>query len=156
MFEEYEERIENAKNKRLKMLDRFHIGDAVYPFWLKNFVVYGIVIDIDTVARKIICDFNGVRRQFEPEDLMVLNPAFEHNARRRASINHTANRVAVYYKSSPSQYKVSEDEREQGEALCPKCKSVLEPKFDAATKSVSLVCPDCGRLFNESNIEGLN
>ena len=74
MLKEFEERIENAKNKQFRMLERFHIGDAVYPFWLKNFIVYGIVIDVDTVARKVICDFNGVRRQFCPEDLMHVNP----------------------------------------------------------------------------------
>lgn len=74
MLKEFEERIENAKNKQFRMLERFHIGDAVYPFWLKNFIVYGIVIDVDTVARKVICDFNGVHRQFCPEDLMHVNP----------------------------------------------------------------------------------
>lgn len=74
MLEEFAERIQNAKDKQFKIFERFHIGDTVYPFWLKNFLVYGTVIDIDTVCRKIICDFNGVMRQFSPEDLMVLNP----------------------------------------------------------------------------------
>ena len=66
MLEEFADRIQNAKDKQFKIFERFHIGDTVYPFWLNNFVVYGIVVDIDTVARKIICDFNGVRRQFCP------------------------------------------------------------------------------------------
>ena len=74
MLEEFKERIENAKKKQYRLLERFHVGDAVYPFWLRNFLVYGIVIDIDMVARKVICDFNGVRRQFCPEDLMLVNP----------------------------------------------------------------------------------
>lgn len=74
MLKEFEERIDNAKNKQFRMLERFHIGDAVYPFWLKGFIVYGIVTDVDTVARKVFCDFNGVRRQFCPEDLMHVNP----------------------------------------------------------------------------------
>lgn len=76
MLEEFAERIQNAKDKQFKMLYRFHIGDTVYPFWLHNFIVYGTVIDIDTVARKVICDFNGIARQFCPEDLMLVNPAF--------------------------------------------------------------------------------
>lgn len=74
MLKEFEERITNAKNKQFRMLERFHIGDAVYPFWLKGIIVYGIVTDVDTVARKVICDFNGVSRQFCPEDLMHVNP----------------------------------------------------------------------------------
>lgn len=74
MLEEFEERINNAKNKQFKIFERFHIGDSVYPFWLHGLVVYGTVTDIDTVARKIYCDFNGVTRQFQPEDLMHVNP----------------------------------------------------------------------------------
>lgn len=73
MLKEYEERINNAKNKQFKIFERFHIGDKVYPFWLHGLVVYGTVTDIDTVARKIFCDFNGVTRQFQPEDLMHVN-----------------------------------------------------------------------------------
>lgn len=94
MLPEYKQRINDAKNKQYRMLDRFHIGDIVYPFWLKNFIVYGTVIDIDTVARKIICDFNGMRRQFCPEDLMLLNPDLSHNQVKTASLHKITNRVA--------------------------------------------------------------
>ena len=76
MLEEFADRIQNAKDKQYRMLERFHVGDTVYPFWLHNFIVYGTVIDIDKVARKVICDFNGIARQFCPEDLMLVNPAF--------------------------------------------------------------------------------
>jgi hypothetical protein len=74
MLEEFADRIQKAKDKQFMLIERFHVGDTVYPFWLKNFIVYGTVIDIDTVARKVICDFNGVMRQFCPEDLMLVNP----------------------------------------------------------------------------------
>ena len=152
MMEQYNDRIENAKEKQFRLLNRFHIGDYVYPFWLKNFVVYGTVIDIDTVARKIICDFNGVERQFDPEDLMLINPDLSNNkqAMKKASYNRIVN--AVYYKSSPSQYKLSKNEEESGEAFCPACKKALQPSFNAETKEVSLVCPDCGKTFDEKNI----
>lgn len=97
MLEEYKERIQNAKDKRYKLLDRFHIGDTVYPFYLKNVIVYGTVIDIDTVARKIICDFNGMRRQFCPEDLMLLNPGLDNRNIKKASFKKTVNKVACSY-----------------------------------------------------------
>lgn len=151
MLEEYKERIENAKNKRWKMFERFHIGDYVYPFWLKNFVVYGTVIDIDTAAHKIICDFNGVRRQFDPEDLMILNPDLSHKRVKKASFNRIVK--AVYYHSAPEQYKISEEEKETGELTCSNCGGILQPSFDAKTKETSLVCPKCGKIYNESNIK---
>ena len=94
MLPEYKQKIDNAKNKQYRMLDRFHIGDVVYPFCLKNVIVYGIVVDIDKVARKIICDFNGMRRQFCPEDLMLLNPDLSHNQVKTASLHKITNRVA--------------------------------------------------------------
>ena len=151
MLEQYEERIENVKNKRWKMLERFHIGDYVYPFWFKNFVVYGTVIDIDTAAHKIICDFNGVRRQFDPEDLMLLNPDLANKkGMKKASFNRVVN--AVYYHSSPSQYKMSNEEKETGEATCSKCGGLLQPSFNAETKTTSLVCSKCGKVYDESNI----
>lgn len=151
MMEQYKDRIENAKNKQWKMIDRFHIGDCVYPFWFKNFVVYGIVTDIDTVARKIICDFNGVSRQFDPEDLMLLNPDISNKkSSKKASFNKIVN--AVYYKSSPNQYKMSNEEKETGIAYCSKCGGMLQPSFSAETKSTSLVCSKCGKTYDESNI----
>ena len=74
MLEEYKDRIDGAKNKFSLALERYHIGDIVYPFFAKNLVNWGTVVNIDVKARKIIVNFNGVERQFDPEWLIHTNP----------------------------------------------------------------------------------
>ena len=122
MLEEFRERIENAKTKQYRLLERFHVGDAVYPFWLKNFIVYGIVIDIDTVARKVICDFNGVRRQFCPEDLMLVNPDLARRDTLGITASTTDNDEYKYYVvldsgKIESGWEYKEDAEDRHEAL---------------------------------------
>lgn len=90
MLKEYKDRIQGAKDKQFVILNRFHIGDTVYPLWLNSLVVYGTVIDIDTITRKITCDFNGVERQFMPEDLVLTNPSFA----KKAKTDKKANKIA--------------------------------------------------------------
>jgi len=41
---------------------------------------------------------------------------------------------SVYYKEAPSVFKMSRDEKEMGEAVCPKCKSVFEIHYDVNNK----------------------
>lgn len=146
MLEEYQERIQNAKDKQFRIFERFHIGDCVYPFWLNGVIVYGTVIDIDTVARKIICDFNGVVRQFQPEDLMHLNPDF---AKARKSFKK---KKAIYYAESPSKYKMSEDEKETGKIKCNKCGEEMEPSFNPETKESAYVCKSCDNSLSVKKV----
>lgn len=79
MFEDYEDRIEYAKTKHLRMLERFHVGDTVYVLYSPTLQNWGVVVDIDIPTRKIYVDFNGVVRQFDPEWLIQANPELRTN-----------------------------------------------------------------------------
>jgi len=84
MLKEYKDRIEYAKNKSLMFLERFKPGNTVYPIVSNNMAVYGTVIAVDKVTRKVVCDFNGNEKQFDPEDLILTNPAFAKKANKIA------------------------------------------------------------------------
>lgn len=144
MLEEFRERIENAKTKQYRLLERFHVGDAVYPFWLKNFIVYGIVIDIDTVARKVICDFNGVRRQFCPEDLMLVNPDL---ASRDTLGIRDASRTA-----SAKETQLSPDTDNGISARCKECGGEIAVAYDEQTACSDFVCTGCGKRISEHDL----
>lgn len=133
MLDEFAERIQNAKDKQYRIFERFHIGDTVYPFWLKNFLVYGVVIDVDTVTRKIICDFNGVMRQFCPEDLVVLNPQLACRAHEAARKTAGRKLCAKLDKSGYKSYVVLVGGDEDG-----KIESGWEYKEDAADQAKDL------------------
>ena len=139
MLEEFAERIQNAKDKQFMLMDRFHIGDTVYPFWLRNFIVYGTVIDIDTVARKIICDFNGVRRQFCPQDLMLVNPNLvqAHKSSKKAS------KVETH---------LSPDTDNGIHAICKQCGGEIAVSFNEQTGVTDFVCVQCGKRIPEDKL----
>ena len=141
MLEEFAERIQNAKDKQFKMLERFHLGDTVYPFWLHDFLVYGTVIDIDTVARKIICDFNGVSRQFCPEDLMHVNPAFV-----SASAKGRTAKVAK------DKTHLSQDTDNGINAVCKECGGEVAVSYDEQCARSDFVCTKCGKRIPEENL----
>lgn len=141
MLDEFKDRIDYAKNKQYKIMNRFHIGDTVYPFWLKNFLVYGIVVDIDTVARKIICDFNGIRRQFCPEDLMLVNPNFVRNPERTASI-----------KKSKAETHLSPDTDNGIDAICKECGGEIAVSYDEKNATSDFVCTQCGKRIPENKV----
>lgn len=144
MLEELRERIENAKTKQYRLLERFHVGDAVYPFWLKNFIVYGIVIDIDRVARKVICDFNGVSRQFCPEDLMLVNPDL---ASRDTLGIRDASRTA-----SAKETQLSPDTDNGIRARCKECGGEIAVSYDEQTACSDFVCTNCGNRISEKDL----
>lgn len=139
MLEEFKDRIENAKNKQFMLIERFHIGDTVYPFWLKNFIVYGTVIDIDTIARKIICDFNGVRRQFCPEDLMLVNPAL-------MCVKKTNK------KASKAETHLSPDTDNGINAICKECKGEVAVSYNEKAGKTDFVCTECGKRISEDKL----
>ena len=147
MLKEFEERINNAKNKQFRMLERFHIGDAVYPFWLKGIIVYGIVTDVDTVARKVICDFNGVSRQFCPEDLMHVNPELI-NASTAKKRNASAD--GAYSKFDKTQ--LSPDTDNGISATCRKCGGEIAVSYDEKTATSDFVCTKCGDRIPEDRL----
>ena len=147
MLKEFEERITNAKNKQFRMLERFHIGDAVYPFWLKGIIVYGIVTDVDTVARKVICDFNGVSRQFCPEDLMHVNPELI-NASTAKKRNASAD--GAYSKFDDTQ--LSPDTDNGISATCRKCGGEIAVSYDENTATSDFVCTKCGNRIPEDRL----
>lgn len=146
MLEEYADRIQHAKEKQFGMLDRFHVGDIVYPCWLTNFVVYGTVIDVDTVARKVICDFNGVMRQFVPDDLMIVNPAIAslHKAGKKASVD-------VEY-SKHADTHLSEDTDNGIKAVCKECGGEVAVSYDEKKATSDFVCTKCGKRIPESKL----
>lgn len=147
MLDELKERIENAKAKPYRLLDRFHVGDAVYPFWLKNFIVYGIVIDVDRVARKIICDFNGVRRQFCPEDLMLVNPDLAN--RDTLGIRDASRTASAKETQLPP---VSPDTDNGISARCRECGGEIAVAYDEQTATSDFVCTSCGRRISEKDL----
>lgn len=138
MLEEFADRIQYAKDKQFMLMQRFHIGDTVYPFWLKNFIVYGTVIDIDTVARKIICDFNGVRRQFCPQDLMLVNPNLvQPHAVKKASKKETH---------------LSPDTDNGINAVCKECDGEIAVSYNEKTATTDFVCTSCGKRISEDKL----
>ena len=139
MLTEFDERIQKAKDKQFMLMDRFHIGDTVYPFRLRNFIVYGTVIDIDTVARKIICDFNGVRRQFCPQDLMLVNPNLvqAHKSSKKAS------KVETH---------LSPDTDNGIHAICKQCGGEIAVSFNEQTGMTDFVCTQCGKRIPEDKL----
>lgn len=158
MLKEFEERIQRAKDKPYLALQMFEIGDIVYPFFAHNLVNWGTVVDINPVTRKITVNFNGVNRQFDPEWLIKTNPEVKTASvnKHRVAYNFHKMVQALYYKEAPSIYKMSQDEQETGQALCPKCKSVLEINYDAENKEAVLNCSNCGRKINQSKIASMN
>lgn len=147
MLKEFEERITDAKNKQFRMLERFHIGDAVYPFWLKGIIVYGIVTDVDTVARKVFCDFNGVRRQFCPEDLMHVNPEIVN-----ASTLKRRNASADGSYSKFDETHLSDDTDNGIEATCKKCGGEIAVSYDEKTAVADFVCTKCGHRIPDNKL----
>ena len=146
MLKEFEERITDAKNKQFRMFERFHIGDAVYPFWLKGIIVYGIVTDVDTVARKIYCDFNGVRRQFCPEDLMHVNPEIVNalTLKKRNASDGTYSKLDETHLS---------DDTDNGiRATCKKCGGEIAVSYDEKTATSDFVCTKCGNRIPEDKL----
>ncbi len=151
MLEEFADRIQNAKDKQFKIFERFHIGDAVYPFWLNNFVVYGIVVDIDTVARKIICDFNGIRRQFCPEDLMLVNPAFIGGQKQGKGVR-TADWKNSFNKKKPLSG-VKEKDADNGiKCVCKECGGEIAVSYDERSAKTDFVCTQCGKRISEDKV----
>lgn len=140
MLEEFADRIQKAKDKQFMLMERFHIGDTVYPFWLRNFIVYGTVIDIDTVARKIICDFNGVMRQFCPEDLMLVNPNLVQLSKGKTK------------KASKEQTQLSPDTDNGINAICKECKGEIAVSYNEKEGKTDFVCTQCGKRIPENKL----
>lgn len=151
MLEEFADRIQNAKDKQFKIFERFHIGDTVYPFWLNNFVVYGTVIDIDLVARKIICDFNGVRRQFCPEDLMLVNPVLA--GPRGGNKNRTADWKNSFEKKLALKGVEEKPEADNGiNCVCKECGGEVAVSYNERTAKTDFVCTQCGKRISEDKV----
>ena len=148
MLKEFEERINNAKNKQYRIFERFHIGDAVYPFWLHGLVVYGTVTDIDLVARKIICDFNGVQRQFCPEDLMHVNPEIINATTEK---KRTASADCCEY-SKFDETHLSPDTDNGIKATCKKCGGEIAVAYDGQHAKSDFVCTRCGMRISEDEL----
>ncbi len=149
MLKEYEERINDAKNKQFKIFERFHVGDAVYPFWLHGLVVYGTVTDIDTVARKIICDFNGVQRQFQPEDLMHVNPEIVNAATLK---KRTASEKKEDDGDDETQGVYPSDTDNGIKATCKKCGGEIAVSYDEQKAKSDFVCTKCGIRISEDEL----
>lgn len=158
MLEEYRERIEQAKKKPYLSLEMFEIGDIVYPFFAHNLVNWGTVVDINPVTRKIVVNFNGVNRQFDPEWLIKTNPEIKTaSIKNKHKIEAKYRRMveALYYKEAPGIYKMSEDEVESGEMTCPKCGGPLDIHYDIVSKETMLKCPACGREITKSKVASM-
>ena len=150
MLSEFKERIEYVKNKPSMALDRFKVGDIVYPVYHRHLNNWGEVVNIDETIRMIDVDFNGCIRRFQPEWLIHVNPEFTKNAKKKvASVKP---RFALYYKEKPALYKQSLSEEEEGLFRCPKCKENMKTVFDVRNRITQLVCDNCGRKINVNNL----
>lgn len=152
MLEEYKDRIQKAKERPYLTLNNFNIGDIVYPFFAHNLVNWGTVVDVNPITRKITVNFNGINRQFDPEWLMKTNPQIKIAKKGKIASNYYKMVQAVYYKESPSLYKVSQQEQQNGQIVCPNCKKTMRMNFDIDKKQVQFVCDDCGKKINKTNI----
>lgn len=75
LFQEIRESENRAKARRLQALGRFHVGDVAYPIGIRGDLnMWGIVVDINIPAHKVILNLNGLVRQFEPDELLLTNP----------------------------------------------------------------------------------
>lgn len=152
MIEEYKDRIQKAKERPYMTLNNFNIGDIVYPFFAHNLVNWGTVVDINPITRKITVNFNGVNRQFDPQWLMKTNPQIKIASRNRIASNYYKMVQAVYYKESPGLYKISNDQKQSGEMICPKCKSPMKVNFNVQQKQAQFVCEECSKKITKSNV----
>ena len=75
LLEGIAESIDKAKKIRMRELERFHIGDVVFPLYqMWEPLLWGIVTDIGLTTHKITVNINGVLRQYDPEELIMTNP----------------------------------------------------------------------------------
>ena len=155
MLEEYKDRIEKAKERPYMTLNNFNIGDVVYPFFAHNLVNWGTVVDVNPITRKVTVNFNGINRQFDPQWLMKTNPQIKIAKKGKIASNYYKMVQAVYYKESPSLYKVSKEEQENGQMICPKCKKPMEMRFNIGNRQAQFVCTDCEKKISKTNIVGM-
>ena len=155
MLEEYSQRIEKAKQKPYLALNMFQIGDIVYPFFSHNLVNWGTVVDINPITRKVTVNFNGVNRQFDPQWIIKTNPQIKVASKSKVIKAYHKMVEALYYKESPSIYKMSQDEKEQGTMTCPFCHEQMQIKFSAQDRTVQLICNECGKTINRNKIASL-
>lgn len=75
LFDEIRKSTARVRNRRMEMLDRYQVGDMVYPVYqVCQPNVFGVVSRIDRHIRKVFVDLNGCVRQYDPEDLIRTNP----------------------------------------------------------------------------------
>lgn len=155
MLEEYKERIQKAKERPYMTLNNFNIGDVVYPFFANNLVDWGTVVDINPITRKITVNFNGINRQFDPQWLMKTNPQIKVASKNRIASNYYKMVEAIYYKESPGLYKVSNEEKESGEMICPKCHKPMVVSFNVESKQAQFVCEECDKKITKQHITAM-
>ena len=74
-YDEINDSIERAKDLRGVLLKRFKAGDVVYPIWQTwECPVWGVVVFVDPVCRKLTVNFNGTERRLDPEEVIPVNP----------------------------------------------------------------------------------
>lgn len=150
MLPELKDKVNYAKTKFSMPIDRFKVGDVVYPVYDRHLNNWGTIVNIDETIRMIDVDFNGYIRRFQPEWLIHTNPDFSKNSKKKvASVRP---KFALYYKEKPALYKQSISEGVDGVFRCPKCKENMKTVFDIENKSTILICDNCGRKINVRNV----
>lgn len=71
VFDRIRESAEKAKNMRAMQLERFHVGDTVYPLYQEwHPILWGTVVDVDYNIHKVIVNIDGIERQYEPNEIL--------------------------------------------------------------------------------------
>ena len=130
----------------------FDIGDIVYPFFSRNLVNWGTVVDINPVTRKVTVNFNGIERQFDPEWIIKTNPEIKVSSKKRVAQEYHKMVQALYYKEAPSILKMSQEQEQTGQMYCPKCHQKLVCEFDIQNSCASFVCKKCGKKIARNKI----
>lgn len=104
-FEQVEKSIADAKTMRVRELERFHIGDVVYPVYQPWFpLTWGTVTDIGLTTHKITVDIQGHPVQYEPEELILTSPELKtstpENDKRTKEIEVIEKKVEKAFKAS--------------------------------------------------------
>ena len=101
VFEMIENSREQAKMRRLNELKRFHIGDVAYPLYqYAEPLLWGIITEINVTTHKITVNLNGITRQYDPEELVLVSPEEKEPNRETEEKQRAQEIVEQYVKSA--------------------------------------------------------
>jgi predicted RNA-binding Zn-ribbon protein involved in translation (DUF1610 family) len=143
----------NLREQNNSLIDRFQEGDLVTPYYAPQSDFYGEVIRVNKVENKVYVDLSGTVRQFDPDEIRhVLYHIVNMNKTERSHTRRGSKMVqSLYYKQSPRVYKQTNQELENKEVWCPKCKTNMDKETFTKSKKIYR-CPECGFKIHPEDI----